>query len=213
MKTKNLLLLIALILGLAMALFISISHIRALNKDIRKYKYNQTVLLTQKDSLLGINHAYRFADSLNALKTISLQMSLKEYERFRQQDLELIEQLNIKKKELEKVISAQALSIYSLQSQLYDSVGINPSTNEPDTLKCFSSKDQWIDLSGCIELASGNVNLSIHEQVPLSIAETVKYKRFLGFLWKTRKVKHRHVDVFSKNPHVIITNIDFVHIE
>ena len=47
----------------------------------------------------------------------------------------------------------------------------------------------------------------------LKIVETVKYKRFLGFLWKTNKVKSRKVDVVSLNPNETIEDIDFVIIE
>lgn len=43
----------------------------------------------------------------------------------------------------------------------------------------------------------------------LLVAETVKYKRFLGFLWKTSKVKDRKVDVVSKNPHTKILGVEF----
>ena len=47
----------------------------------------------------------------------------------------------------------------------------------------------------------------------LIIVESVKYKRFLGFLWKTNKVKNRQIDVVSKNPHTKIVGTELVVIE
>jgi hypothetical protein len=45
------------------------------------------------------------------------------------------------------------------------------------------------------------------------IVETVQYKRFWGFLWKTKKIKNREIDVVSKNPATKILGVEFVTIE
>ena len=56
------------------------------------------------------------------------------------------------------------------------------------------------------------MELQISNRESLKIVETVKYKRFLGFLWKTNKVKSRQVDVVSQNPATSIVNVDYISI-
>ena len=45
------------------------------------------------------------------------------------------------------------------------------------------------------------------------IVATVQYKRFLNFLWKTKKVKNREIDIISKNPHTKIMGVEYIEIE
>ena len=85
-------------------------------------------------------------------------------------------------------------------------------TNTVDTLKCFNYKSKWTDVVGCVDLKRDTVELQISNRESLKIVETVKYKRFLGFLWKTNKVKSRQVDVVSQNPATSIVNVDYISI-
>jgi hypothetical protein len=43
----------------------------------------------------------------------------------------------------------------------------------------------------------------------LDIAATIKYKRFLSFLWYTNHIKDKRVDVVSKNPYEKIDSVEF----
>ena len=47
----------------------------------------------------------------------------------------------------------------------------------------------------------------------LLITETVKYKRFWGFLWKTNKIKNREFDIVSRNPYTQINDFEVITIE
>ena len=174
---------------------------------------NQEILLTQKQTIMAENQAYKVSDSLNAAKVSELQFTLKEYKKYRTQDLQLIEQLNIRKSDLQKVIDSQTQTINNLSTKLNDSIRIDVITNAADTLKCFDYKSKWTDVSGCIDLKYGSISLQIKNRESLKIVETVIYKRFLGFLWKTNKVKDRQVDVVSENPNTTITNLDYVSIK
>lgn len=194
-------------------LILAFFRIDNLLSENSRLKSNQDILLSEKESIMAESQAYRVSDSLNAAKVSELQFTLKEYKKYRAQDLQLIEQLKVKKSDLQKVIDSQTETINSLSAKLNDSIRIDTVTNITDTLKCFDYKSKWTDVSGCIDLKCDSINLQIKNRESLKIVETVVYKRFLGFLWKTNKVKDRQVDVVSENPNTTITNLDYVSIK
>lgn len=181
---------------------------------------NQEILLTQKQTIMAESQTYKVSDSLNAAKVSELQFTLKEYKKYRVQDLQLVKQLKIKKSDLQKVIGSQMETLNILSAKLNDSIKVDTiintsyvAVNTADTLKCFGHKSKWTDISGCINLKSDSINLQIKNRESLKIVETVVYKRFLGFLWKTNKVKDRQVDIISENPNTTIVNLDYVSIK
>lgn len=199
----------AAILTLALAFH----KIQKLKEENIRLLSNQEILLTEKQSAMAKSQTYKVSDSLNATKVSELQFTLKEYKKYRAQDLQLIGQLKIKKSDLQKVINSQMQTINSLSARLNDSVRIDTIVNITDTLKCFDYKSKWTDVSGCIDLKYNSISLQIKNRESLKVVETVAYKRFLGFLWKTNKIKNRQVDVVSENPNTIITNLDYINIK
>lgn len=210
---KKIIIKIAIIAAAILALVLAFHKIHKLKEENTRLLSNQEILLTQKQTIMAESQAYKVSDSLNAAKVSELQFTLKEYKKYRAQDLQLIEQLKVKKSDLQKVIDSQTETINSLSAKLNDSIRIDTVTNIIDTLKCFDYRSKWTDVSGCIDLKCDNINLQIKNRESLKIVETVVYKRFLGFLWKTNKVKDRQVDVVSENPNTIITNLDYVSIK
>lgn len=210
---KKIIIKIAIIAVAILALVLAFHKIHKLKEENARLLSNQEILLTQKQTIMAESQAYRVSDSLNAAKVSELQFTLKEYKKYRAQDLQLIEQLKIKKSDLQKVIDSQTETINSLSAKLNDSIRIDTATNIADTLKCFDYKSKWTDVSGCIDLKCDSINLQIKNRESLKIVETVVYKRFLGFLWKTNKVKDRQVDVVSENPNTTIINLDYVSIK
>lgn len=210
---KKIIIKIAIIAVAILALVLAFHKIHKLKEENARLLSNQEILLTQKQTIMAESQAYRVSDSLNAAKVSELQFTLKEYKKYRAQDLQLIEQLRVKKSDLQKVIDSQTETINILSAKLNDSIRIDTVTNIADTLKCFDYKSKWTDVSGCIDLKRGSINLQIKNRESLKIVETVVYKRFLGFLWKTNKVKDRQVDVVSENPNTTITNLDYVSIK
>ena len=183
---------IAIIAAAIIALVLAFHKIYKLKEENTRLLSNQEILLTQKQTTMAESQAYK---------------------KYRAQDLQLIEQLKVKKSDLQKVIDSQMETINSLSAKLNDSIRIDTITNIVDTLKCFNYKSKWTDISGCIDLKHDSINLQIKNRESLKIVETVVYKRFLGFLWKTNKVKDRQVDVVSENPNTTITNLDYVSIK
>ena len=217
---KKIIINIVLIAIAVIALVFTFSKIHSLKEENARLKSNQEILLTQKQTIMAESQTYKVSDSLNAAKVSELQFTLKEYKKYRVQDLQLVEQLKIKKSDLQKVIGPQMETLNILSAKLNDSIKVDTifntsyvAINTADTLKCFGYKSKWTDVSGCIDLKRDSINLQIKNRESLKIVETVIYKRFLGFLWKTNKVKDRQVDVISENPNTTITNLDYISIK
>lgn len=187
-------------------------RIKNLKEENNRLKSNQEVLFSEKESTMTQNQLYKISDSLNAAKVTELQLSLSEYKKYRKQDLELIEKLKVSKSDLQRVISSQTETINLLSAKLSDSIRVDTTVNTIDTLKCFNYKSKWIDVAGYVDLKRDIVELQVYNRESLKIVETIKYKRFLGFLWKTNKVKSRQVDVISQNPATSIVNVDYISI-
>lgn len=206
MKTTTKIKLIALcvsLIGIAF-LFIRISN---LTKENTRLQNNQSILLSENNALIAESQKYKTSDSLNAIKVNELRLTLEEYKKYRSDDLALINKLNIDKREMQKVIDLQAKTINDLAVPLRDTVIIYKGLETG--VKAFSYRSQWTDVEGLINLQSDSVNLSVKNRESLVIVESVKYKRFLGFLWRTKKIKSRSVDIVSRNPNTEIIDADY----
>lgn len=210
---KKIIIKIAIIATAIIALVLAFHKIHKLKEENARLLSNQEILLTQKQTIMAESQTYKVSDGLNATKVSELQFTLKEYKKYRTQDLRLIEQLKVKKSDLQKVIGSQTETINSLSAKLNDSIRIDTTTNKIDTLKCFDYKSKWTDVKGYMDLKCDSISLQIKNRESLKIVETVVYKRFLGFLWKTNKIKDRQVDVISENPNTTIINLDCVSIK
>lgn len=202
---------LCLITAAAITIAILFTRVNNLTEENRRLQNNQAVLLTENNAIIAECRKYKTSDSLNAYKVSELQLTLEEYKKFRSQDLELIRKLKLDKSDMQKVINSQSETIYDLTTQARDTV-IVVDTVERD-FKSFDYKSKWVDVSGQVDLAGNTVSLNIHNREELAIVESVERKRFLGFLWKTNKIKRRDVDVVSKNPNTEIVDVDYVSIE
>ena len=152
------------------------------------------------------------SDSLNALRTNELLLTISEYEHYRQKDAALIAQLTSKNSNLEKVISSQTATINELSLKLVDSVVFDTITCITDTLKCFTYKSEWTDVTGCLSLTKDSIDIQLQNRESIKVIETIKYKRFLNFLWKTNRIESKQIDVISENPNTIIIKSEAISI-
>jgi len=192
---------VAVILALtAIAVLWTDRTLSELRKERDRYKKNTEALLTDVEF-------YRTKDSLSAARVESLELTVKEYERFRAEDAVLIKSLQKKNRDLASVNKTQSETIINLQSVPKDTVIITKDSLIIPAVKIHSG-DAWYDFDGL--LTKEEFVGTLQNRDSLVVAETVKYKRFLGFLWKTKQIKDRQVDVISKNPHTEILGVEHI---
>lgn len=177
-------------------------RIHELTGERDRYQNNTETLLSDVEQ-------YRVRDSLSAARVQSLELTVKEFERFRADDAALIKQLKAKNRDLAAVNKTQSETIIELQAAPRDTMIIRDSIPIPAV--AVHCGDAWFDFDGL--LTDKEFTGTLANRDSLVIAESVQYKRFLGFLWKTNKIKDRRVDVVSKNPHTSILGIEYVFIE
>ncbi len=158
-------------------------------------------------ALLSDAEYYRVRDSLSAARVESLELTVKEFERFRAEDAALIKSLQKKNRDLTSVNKTQSETIISLQSIPKDTIIITKDSLVIPAVKIHSG-DAWYDFDGL--LTKDEFTGTLRNRDSLVVAETVKYKRFLGFLWKTKNIKDRQVDIVSKNPHTEILGVEHI---
>ena len=155
---------------------------------------------------------YQTKDSLNAIKVGNLELSLAEYKKYRADDLALIKTLQAKNRELERVTTTQMETINELRATVRDSVVYLPGDTVTTVLRCVDIVEPYFELHGCATPDGQFTGTHINRD-SLLIAETVQYKRFWGFLWKTRKIKNREIEDPTTYPPTRILGVEFVSIE
>lgn len=191
-------------MAVAAAFWVQQSRIKRLTAERDKYRNNTETLLQDV-------RTYQTKDSLNAAKVGNLELKLSEYKKYRADDAALIKSLQTKNRDLQRVTTAQMETINELRANVRDSIVYLPGDTVTTVLHCIEYSDKWVDFDGCI--INNTFSGKIITRDSLLIAETVQYKRWLGFLWKTNKIKNRQIDVVSKNPATRILGVEFVTIE
>lgn len=196
---------IALAVVAVVTIWVQRSRINQLTGERDKYRTNTETLLQDVSR-------YQTKDSLNAAKVGVLELKLSEFEKYRASDAELIKTLQTKNRELERVTTTQMETINELRATVRDSVVYLPGDTVTTVLRCVDIVEPWFELHGCATPDGQFTGTHINRD-SLLIVETVQYKRWLGFLWKTKKIKNREIDVVSKNPATKILGVEFVTIE
>lgn len=195
---------IALAVSAVVTIWVQRSRINTLTGERDKYRTNTETLLQDVSR-------YQTKDSLNAAKVGVLELKLSEFEKYRASDAELIKTLQTKNRDLERVTTTQMETINELRATVRDSIVYLPGDTVTTVLRCIEYSDKWVDFDGCIK--NNTFSGKIITRDSLLITETVQYKRWLGFLWKTKRIKNREFDIVSKNPHTKITGFEVITIE
>lgn len=196
---------IALAVSAVVTIWVQRSRINTLTGERDKYRTNTETLLQEVSR-------YQTKDSLNAAKVGVLELKLSEFEKYRASDAELIKTLQTKNRELERVTTTQMETINELRGTVRDSIVYLPGDTTTIVLKCVDISDPWFSLKGCTT-PDGEFTGTFVNRDSILVAATVQYKRFLGFLWKTKKIKNREIDVISRNPHTKIMGVEYIEIE
>lgn len=196
---------IALAVAAVVTIWVQRSRINQLTGERDKYRTNTETLLQDVSR-------YQTKDSLNAAKVGVLELKLSEFEKYRASDAELIKTLQTKNRELERVTTTQMETINELRATVRDSVVYLLGDTVTTVLRCVDIVEPYFELHGCATPDGQFTGTHINRD-SLLIVETVQYKRWLGFLWKTKKIKNREIDVISRNPHTKIIGVEYIEIE
>ena len=200
MTKKIYIILGALIFCMLVTIVCQDKEIRTLTDERDKYKSNTEALLADCEQ-------FQIRDSLHAARVGSLELTVKEFEKFRASDAALIKDLTGKNRDLEQLNKAQAQTIIRLQDIPRDTVILVDSI--PIKAKAVHCGDAWYDFDGL--MTDDNFSGKLVNRESLVLTETVKYKKFL--FWKTGKVKDRQLDAVSLNPHTTITGLEHIIID
>ena len=192
---------VAFILAAAIAFILLNQRIARLTDERDRYKGNTTALLSD------VEH-YRVRDSLNAARVQSLELTLKEYERFRADDAELIRSLKQRNRDLAAVNKTQSQTIIELSAVPRDTVIIVRDSIQVPAVAVHCG-DAWYNFDGI--LTKDEFTGKMEHRDSLLLVESVRYKRFLW--WKTKRIKDRQLDCVSKSPHNSIIGLEYVVIE
>lgn len=195
---------IAMVVAAVATIWVQRTKIEKLTDERNRYRGNTETLLQDVSR-------YQTKDSLNAAKVGVLELKLSEFEKYRASDAELIKTLQTKNRDLERVTTTQMETINELRATVRDSIVYLPGDTVTTVLRCIEYSDKWVDFDGCIK--NNTFSGKIITRDSLLITETVQYKRWLGFLWKTKRIKNREFDIVSKNPHTKITGFEVITIE
>lgn len=196
---------IAIVVAAVATIWVQRTKIEKLTNERNRYRGNTETLLQDVET-------YKTKDSLNAAKVGVLELKLSEFERYRASDAELIKTLQTKNRELERVTTTQMETINELRATVRDSVVYLPGDTVTTVLRCVDIVEPYFELHGCATPDGQFTGTQINRD-SLLIVETVQYKRWLGFLWKTKKIKNREIDVISRNPHTKIMGVEYIEIE
>lgn len=196
---------IAMVVAAVATIWVQRTKIEKLTDERNRYRGNTETLLQDVET-------YKTKDSLNAAKVGVLELKLSEFERYRASDAELIKNLQTKNRELEAVTTAQMETITELRGTVRDSIVYLPGDTTTTVLKCVDISDPWFYLKGCTT-PDGTFTGTFINRDSILIAQTIEYKRFLNFLWKTKKIKNVDFRIVSRNPYTKILGFEVVTIE
>lgn len=191
------------VLAAAFGFWLMSQKIARLEVERDRYKGNTETLLSNVET-------YRVRDSLSAARVQSLELTVTEFERLRADDAALIRELRNRNRDLAQVNETQTQTIIDLMAIPKDTVIVVKDSILTPAVAVHCG-DAWYDFDGL--LTAEQFTGQLRNRDSLVLAETVKFKRFLGFLWKTRQIKERQLDVVSRNPHTQILDLEHIVIE
>jgi hypothetical protein len=172
------------------------------------FRAENQILNTNIEVLTGEADRYRVRDSLNVVSARELSLKLADYERYRAEDARLIGELRADKKRIESVVAVQQQTIRELQLPIEPVVVVKENLTT-DTIRQIAYSDRWLEFRAW-EDSPDSMRVQIISRDSLLIVEHIIPRRFLGFLWKTRRAKERRIEALPKSPYTEIIDTEFV---
>lgn len=152
---------------------------------------------------------YKVRDSLNAARIGVLELSEKDLKKRIGEDEKLISELKGRNKELQGIAEVSLNTGDSIIVSVRDTI-IRRDTAYVE-IPCIDVTERWFEMHGCID--EGYFVGYYQAKDSIILIEAVQRARFLGFLWKTRKIKKREFSIISKNPHTKIEGFEVIRIK
>lgn len=169
---------------------------------------NESLAVTRSTLLDSVRH-YRTARGLKVAEAGELRLTVAELKKYRADDWRIIQSLKTGGRDVQRLTKVEAVTRDTVTTVLRDTVVRRDTV--PVQARAISIDRRWWSLHGFV--AGDTLGAELEVRSSLRIVETVRYKRFLGFLWKTHKVQSRKVDVVSLNPNERIGSVEFVVVE
>ncbi len=194
MKSKVLIILIAVI-GILLAALAGLGKLyqREHNERIRT-EGNQTALLTD------IVH-FKTADSLNAVKIQTLELTRKELEQSNIGFQETIDKLNIKNKRLLSLTQISTETKIEFKTKVVEKLVEVPGKDSLIVMQCMEFKEPYVEFNGCLD-DNNDFYGTIQVKDSIEIAGSYEPKYFLGII--PHGFDHAEVDIVSNNPYTDI---------
>ena len=188
------------ILALTVAVGWQHERIRVISGERNMYRQDTYTLLDEIKQ-------YQTEDSLNALSILQLELKLAEVNRYRSEDMKLIETLKVDKKRLQQITTTQIQTVYELKGTVRDSI-VYRDRYIIDTLRCIEITDHWFDFNGCVDANFLFIG-RFENRDSLLYVEHIIPKKFWFIKWGC---KERRQDIVSRNPHTVIVGAEFLSI-
>lgn len=159
-----------------------------------------------KACLLDSLEQFKINDSLNAVTTKSLYLTINDLKKYRADDYKLIKSLKSKigSNEIKTVIKP-VIENHTKFTTLYDTIYL-------DSTKHFRYKNRWTDLNGIVYKDS--IHIDIKNKEELIITENLIKKKFLFFKLPVKLFgyKSKNISVISKNPNTNIIKTEYINV-
>lgn len=195
----------------AFAVLAIIAAFGVLLRQNKKLRQDRDAYRNNTEVLMGTIERFNTKDGEHAVRIGELQVYIGELEKYRADDAALIRDMGIKRQELEQLTKIQQQTIYHLQGQARDTVFIEVAAGSPVRIgaKCAEYSDEWVDFSCCI-FEDNSYKADITSRDRITYVERVKYARFLGFLWRTKRITARDQSIVNHNPKAEIIDAEFI---
>jgi hypothetical protein len=157
------------------------------------YENNTTSLLVKVDT-------FKTESGLNAIKIKSLELTKKEFKKYRGEKEKIIDELNIKVRRLKSTTTIVTETKIEIKTVVRDSLVYVPGKDSLIEMKCIEYKNPYVEFNGCSDNGEFNGLIIIPDTLD-HFAYRVP-KMFLGII--PHGVKSIDLVVLSKNPYTKI---------
>lgn len=185
------------------AFFVQTENVKRLQAENKAYRNNTSALMESAEH-------YKIQDSLNAVKVKSLELTAKEYKKYRAENAAIL-----KKLKADKAINASSVATNTktvVKAIIKDSIVYKTVRDSVymEKLKAINYSTKWVSVNGYIK--GDSIKLNIHNTEELILSESITRKKFLFFklpIWLFG-YKNKVLNVVSKNPNTTIQNVEYI---